>query len=109
MLQNVLMMFTNVSLNNFLTHLLQKSISKLSWKHNTPKTALRELCLVLKVQVSLAPCGGFMEQYRRYIYTHIFLIQPHVVLTMRLYRKEFNSLEIRAGTDQKIYDKIVFT
>lgn len=29
MLQKVLVMFTNVSLNNFLTHLLQKSISKL--------------------------------------------------------------------------------
>lgn len=67
MLQRVLM-FTNVSLNNFLTHLLQKSILNLGWKHNTPKTALRELCLVLQVQVSLAPWGGFMEQYIRYIH-----------------------------------------
>lgn len=71
MLQNVLMMFTNVSLNIFLTHLFQKSISKRGLKHNTPKTSFRELCLVLKVQESLAPCGAFMEQYRICIYIYI--------------------------------------
>lgn len=69
---------------------------------------------MLKVQESLAPCGAFMEQYRIYIYIFyflifFFLIQPRVVLTMRLYRKELNSLEIRVGTDHKICDKIVFT
>lgn len=55
MLQKVLVMITDASLSNFLTHLLQRSTSKMGWKHNTPKIALRELCLVLKVQVSLAP------------------------------------------------------